>query len=549
MVPLGALLLVAASALPIHVIRGTVVDAKSHASVRGASVALPNGKRISTTGRTGQFRVELPAASWPSSLIIAAPGLADRSVDLPHVAGDVNLKEIVLLTAARIHAVVPPAFAAENLRWTLYRVVAGKAAGKRGEGQFARARADVTIDGLEADNYMLVISGEGPLQQIATKVSPKPGETVELPIAITPDVLKLSVVSGKEPMAGASVRFAPRDFAWKGTVTCDEKGSTTVELWQEGDFWALLLDHGHGAFGRAAHLSSETGTIPWTFDIPSHHVRGRVVDSVTHEPVAEVTVRISGTVPSGGGMEGVQVRTDADGRFELAAIKDGSHTIRTYRKGYRYDRPQTITIDKDDGDWEGEIALDPLGDRPAVIVLDEAGNPLAGVEMFLAGPEGMVLLEHTDSAGRVTIPPQRDGYIFAVPATGSFGFTHISSDQSSDVTLRVPNPTGSIDVLSQSTAGEPISNVFFLIRINGTWLPFQVFSRFVSLHSLPFRTDATGRAHLALLPAGLYELWPISSADEISALIAGHPIQAPATVVVGETPQVVTLTFRKKPSP
>lgn len=544
-----ALLLAAASALPIHVVKGTVIDAKSHAAVRGASVALPNGKRIATTGRNGQFRVELPAAPWPSALTIAAPGLADRSVDLPHIPEDVNLTEIALSAAARIHATLPPAFAAEELRWSLYRVVAGKAAGKRAEGQFAHARADVMIDGLAADNYMLLVSGEGPLQQIATRVSPKPGETVELPIAITRDVLKLSVVSGKQPMAGASIRFAPRDFAWKGTVTCDEEGKTTVDLWQEGDFWALLLDHGHGAFGRAAYLSSETGTISWTFDAPSHHVRGRVVDSATHEPLPDVNVRISGTAPAGGGMESVQIRTDADGRFDFAAIIEGTHTIRTYLKGYRYDRPQTITIDKDDSDWEGEIALDPLGDRPAVIVLDEAGNPLAGVEMFLASSEGgIVLLEHTDADGRVTIPPERDGYVFAVPATGSFGFAHISSDQSSDVTLRVPKPTGSIDVLSQSTAGEPISNVFFLIRINGTWLPFQVFSRFVGLHSLPFRTDATGRAHLALLPAGLYELWPISSGDEISALIAGHPAQAPATVVVGDTPQIVTLTFRKKPA-
>jgi len=542
-----ALLLAAASALPIHIVKGTVIDAKSHAAVRGASVTLPNGKRIATTSRNGQFRAELPEAPWPSALTIAASGLADRSVDLPHVPADVNLREIALSAAARIHATVPPAFAAEKLRWTLYRVVAGRVAGKRAEGQFEHARADVMIDGLEADHYMLLVSGKGPLQKIATKISPKPGELVELPIVIIPDVVRLSVVSGKKSMAGASIRFHPTDFAWTGTVTCDEEGKTTTDLWQEGDFLAVLLDHEHAAFSRITHLSSDTGTISWTFEVPSHHVKGRVVDSATHEPIPDVNVSISGTTVAGGGLEGLQVRTDADGRFEFTAIREGSHTIRTYRKGYRYDRPETITIDKDDGDWEGDISLDPLGDRPAVIVLDEAGNPLASVEMFLASSEGMILLEHTDSMGRVTIPPERDGYVFALPVTGSFGFTHISADQSSDVTLRIPRPIGSIDVVSQSTAGEPIADVFFLIRINGTWLPFQVFSRFVGLHSLPFRTDATGRAHLALLPEGLYELWPVSSADEISALIAGHPAQAPATVVVGNTPQIVTLTFRKKP--
>jgi len=179
-------------------------------------------------------------------------------------------------------------------------------------------------------------------------------------------------------------------------------------------------------------------------------------------------------------------------------------------------------------------------------VLDDAGAPLAGVDMFLASAEGMLLLEHTDTDGRVSIPPERDGIAFAVPRTGSFGFTRIAADQSSDVTLRVPRPSGILDVLSQATTGEPISNVYFLIRFNGTWIPPEVFGRFIALHALPLRTDAEGKSHLELLPAGLYELWPIRSSDEMMALKAGHPAQAPATVIVGDTPQIVTLTFRRK---
>jgi hypothetical protein len=548
MLSFGVLLLAAASALPIHVVKGIVTEAKTHTPVRGASVALPNGKRIASTGKAGQFRAEIPVGPWPAALTIASPGLAERSVELPHAAADVDLKEIALTAAARIHAILPPPFAAENLRWSLFRVVAGKIAGKRAEGQFAHARADVMIDNLDADRYVLVIAGDGPLQQIATNASPKPGETIELPVNITPDVLRLSVVSGEAPVAGARIRFAPRDFAWSGIVTCDEKGATATELWQEGDFWASLLEQDHTAFGSSASLHTETGTISWTFEVPSHHVKGRVVDSATHNPIPDAVVKVSGTAPAGGGLEGIQVHTDADGRFDLPAIKEGEHRIRTYKKGYRYDREQNIKIEKDDGDWEGEIALDSLEGQPSVIVLDEAGTPLPAVEMFLASADGMVLLEHTDTSGRVTIPPQRDGIVFAVPAEGSFGFTRISADQTTDVTLRVPRPIGSIDVLSQSTAGKPISNVFFQMRINGTWIPFQVFSRFVSLHALPFRTDETGRAHLALLPGGLYELWPINSHDDISSLMAGAPIQAPATVVVDDKPQIVTLTFRKKPA-
>lgn len=548
MLSLGALLLAVASAVPVHVVKGTVVDAKTHAAVRGASVTLPNGKRIATTGRSGQFRAEIETTPWPATLSITSPGLAERSVELPHVPADVNLKEIALSAAARIHVLIPPAIAAENLRWTLDRLVAGKTAGRRADGKFARPRADVTIDSLPSDNYLLVISGNGPLQQIATKVSPKPGETIELPINITPDALRLSVVSGKTPMGGAEVRFAPHDFAWSGIVVCDEKGESAVEVWQEGDYWASLLDHEKVAFARATYLHSETGTISWTFEVPSHHVKGLVVDSSTRQPLPNVNVTITGTAPAEGGLDGIRTRTDADGRFDFPAIREGSHTVRTYLKGYRYDRAQTIDIGKDDGDWEGEIALDPLGDRPAVIVVDEMGSPLAGVDMFLASSDGMVILEQTDVTGRVAIPPQRDGVLFAVPRAGSFGFTRIAADQSSDVTLVVPPANGTVDIVSQTTSGEPIGGVFFLIRINGTWLPPDVFGRFITLHDFPLRTDQTGRAHLAMLPRGLYELWPVRTADEMSALKAGHPIQAPATVVVGDTPQIVTLTFRKKPA-
>jgi hypothetical protein len=547
MLALAALFLAAATAVPVHVVKGTVVDSKTHAAVFGASVSLPNGKRIAVTGRNGQFRAEI-AAPWPPSLIVAAPGHGERSIDLPHVPGDVSLKEIALSPAARIHAVLPPVFGSEDLHWTLYRTVSGKTTSKRGEGQFARGRADILVDGLDADNYLLLISGEGPLQQIAKRVSPKPGDLLELPIVITPDVLNLSVVSGKAPMAGAKIRFSTHDFEWSGTVTCDESGKSSVEVWQEDDFWASLLDKGKVAFARVAHLRSDTGTISWTFEVPAHRVKGRVVDSSTQKSLADVDVSITGTADPDGGIDGLRTRTDSEGRFEFSAIREGSHTLRAYRKGYRYDRVQTFEITPDDADWEGEIALDPLGERPSIIVLDDAGAPLAGVDMFLASAEGMLLLEHTDETGRIAIPPERSGIAFAVPRSGSFGFTSIAADQSSDVTIRVPRPSGILDVVSQATTGEPISNVYFLIRVNGTWIPPEVFGRFITLHALPPRTDAEGRAHLESLPAGLYEFWPVRTADEMMALKAGHPAQAPATVIVGDTPQIVTLTFRKKPS-
>src|ERR1019366_2828211 len=132
-----------------------------------------------------------------------------------------------------------------------------------------------------------------------------------------------------------------------------------------------FLDRGKIAFAKIAHLRSDTGTISWTFEVPSHHVKGRVVDSATHEAL------------------------------------------------------------------------------PDVNVLDEAGHPLAGVDMFLATSDGggLIILEHTDEAGRVTLPP-RGGVVFAIPREGSLGFTSVAADQSTDVPLRVPRPAGGIDLVS-----------------------------------------------------------------------------------------------------
>jgi hypothetical protein len=87
-----------------------------------------------------------------------------------------------------------------------------------------------------------------------------------------------------------------------------------------------------------------------------------------------------------------------------------------------------------------------------------------------------------------------------------------------------------------------------MIRINGTLIPEEVLSRFVSMHGSSFRTDQTGHASLALLPPAMYEFWPVRSMTEIAAITSGNAPEPAASVAIGASPQIVTLTFRKKPS-
>jgi hypothetical protein len=394
---------IGAEAPPAHAVTGVILDARSHAPVYGATVSLPNGKRLGVAGKTGRFRVEIAEIGWPPSLIVAAPGLAAHSVALPHNPGDTDLKEITLSAAARIHVIVPPMFSGDKLNWRLDRLIAGRYPESSMKGVFPTGRTELTIDGLEAANYGLVIGGQGPLERVVTSTAVRAGESIDLPINITPSTLVLSVVSGEQPVSGAIVQFAQKDFQWRGIVTCNERGIASEEMWQGGDYWVSLVDHGRLAFERLAHLQSDTGTITWGFQIPAHRVKGRVVDSVTHQPLHGVEMTLRGTAPREGGLEGVQVMSDDDGRFEFRAVQEGPHALRSYLKGYRYDQPLHFKLEKDDGDYETEILLEQLINAHALIVVDSGGTPVAGADMFLATAEGMELLERTDSTGRVTL--------------------------------------------------------------------------------------------------------------------------------------------------
>jgi hypothetical protein len=536
-----------ASAAPAHTVKAIVIDARSHAPIYGATVSL-RGKRLAVTDKAGRFHIELPETGWTSALVIAAPGHAPQETALPHIPGDADLKAVALSTAARLHVIVPPMFARDTLRWRLIRLIAGRPMDILQEGSFAAGSSEAMIDGLPATNFLLVVRGERPLQQAAFVTSTREGESTDLPVNIAPLILKLTVRAGNRPQSGAIVRFIQHDQQWGGTVLCNEQGMASEEMWQSGEFFIGLIDHDRMGFARSAYLQSDSGIISWTFEIPGHRVKGRVVDSVTQEALRNVTMTLRGTAPRDGGLEGVEVVTDEDGRFEFGAVQEGEHSLRAYRKGYRYDQLKMFAITKDDDDYESDILLEKIVDPHSLIVVDASGDPVASADIFFVGDSGIEPLEHTDNAGRVILPPHRPGMAFAVPPAGSFGFARVSPDMSEDVTLHIPPPSGSMEVISQSAAGEAIPGVFFVMRVNGTMIPMEVFGRFANRHGLSLRTDGSGHTNLQLLPAGLYDLWPVRSDDDVRALFSRNQPQPAATVTLSGTPQVVTMTFKRVPS-
>jgi len=341
-----------------HVVTGTVVNANTHAPVYGATVSLPGSKRLAVADRSGRFRAIVPTAGWPPALRVGAPGLATQDLELPHLPSDADLQPIALSTAARLHVVLPPALTGMTVKWQLQRLFGDKGAGVSQEGSFPVRRIEVMIDDVESANYALLVQGAKPLQQSITKLAVKTGESIELPINITPVTLHLTVVIGEKPVDGTVVGFSSTDFLLRATVICNEHGAATEEMWQRGDFFASLLDHNHAAFGRFVHLDSDTDSISWSYVVPAHRVRGRVIDAATEAPLKGVRIRINGNAPAGD----LSSTTDEDGRFELSAVTDGTHSLDAYLKGYRYNRPLPFTLQKGDGDFETTVRLETMID-------------------------------------------------------------------------------------------------------------------------------------------------------------------------------------------
>ncbi len=531
-----------------YALKGVVTDSRSHEALFGATISLPNGKRLAVTDKKGRFQIDLPEVGWPSALGIAAPGHASQNVPLPHIPVDWDLATIALSVEARLRVRLLSVFASDKLRWRLLRLMGGKPVELLKEGSFPSGKSETTIDGLPTANCLLLLRSGGPLQQKVVITSTIEGQTTDLPVAITPTVLKLTVQAGGRRQAGAVVQFTQHDLRWSGSVFCDEHGAASEEMWESGEYFVGVRDQGRAGFTRVANLQSDTGTVSWTFEIPAHRVMGRVIDSVTGEPLRDVTLTLTGTAPREGGLEGLEASTDEAGRFEFRGVQEGAHSLRPYRKGYRYDRPQHFEIKKDDEDFETEILLEEIVDAHALIVIDAGGEPVASAAVFFTAGGETQPLEHTDDAGRVVLPPHRAGVVFAIPPAGSFAFQRIPTDLSGDVTLRVPPPSGSIEVISQDTDGHPIPQVFMMIRVNGTVIPPEVFGYFVARHGLSLRTDASGHARLQFLPPGLYDVWPVRSNGDVTALPSGNPPQPAGSVNVGSVPQVVTMTFKRKPS-
>src|SRR5688500_16009240 len=110
-------------------------------------------------------------------------------------------------------------------------------------------------------------------------------------------------------------------------------------------------------------------TLPLDAQAPSGVVSGRVVDSATRLPIADVTVMIEGTR--------LGTSTRADGTFLIGGVPVGTHVVRARRIGYGSPQ-QSVTV-VPNGTATVEFALDRR-----VAILEEVVTTGFGTQRRLA---------------------------------------------------------------------------------------------------------------------------------------------------------------------
>ena len=534
------LLLVFAALAAQHSVQrvtGVVIDGASRTPIHGAIIALPNGKRLSTTNRAGKFAVVAEASS---TLQVSALDRASKTIALPKGLSDINVGTVFLWRTARVTASLTPPFGATKVTWTLGRAEEGaKTIEVVREGAWTTRRPQIVIDNLEPGHYLLTLHGDGPLQTYAVPVTVDAGSETAVPIAITSTIVDLQVLSGDKPQPNAVVRFEHSVYLWKGTIDCDDQGKSTTELWQGGKFWVFTQSKGIVVDGQLQTLADDKRN-SIEIHLPAHSLRGHVVDAASGAPIREANISLE---VAGKGVRNLV--SDHDGVFEFEALQEGRHVLRAYKKGYRTDRSIPITVSPQDADVENTIALTPEAAMREARVIDVSGNPVPGADAFFGAGAYVQSLEAADDQGTVTVP-DGTGTLFVTPPGGSFAVKTITAEERSPITVVVRPGVASVTITSETAEQLPLPYVLFVLRVDGTLIPPSVIGRLAARQRMPFRTDSDGRAQLVGLPFGRYDIWAVRAREELEAIFGGLAPTPNATVVLSSMPQHVTLTFERR---
>jgi hypothetical protein len=306
-------------------------------------------------------------------------------------------------------------------------------------------------------------------------------------------------------------------------------------------------------FLLAAVLATYTGLPPITLElhVPFHTVRGRVLDSATGAPIGGARLSLAVITD---GMRGMTVGglSNPDGTYEFARVGEGEHLLAVYKDGYRRGRVVAFPVGEKDDVVEQDVVVDPIGYTRSLQVISSSGVPIPSAPVILFTQRATQEIGATGADGRIAVPfatPEETGRIYAVPPSGSFGSIQVKRAADGDdgsITLRIPDGSAALSVITQSTSGDAVPRVGLLMRVDGSMIPPVVLELLTNLQGASIRSDDNGRLTYPHMPPGRYELWPVMNQAQVKAVYSINPPPAPVSIALTPGEQSVILKFEPK---
>ena len=516
-------------------IRGVVRDA-DHTPLAGAEVRA--GPAVGKTDAAGRFELEPLPGQWPEFVTVAARARGMRVLDVPKSTADVDLPSVALGRPAKLRVTLTNRPAGDLNAVLQVKTAAEQLAVVR------RARLDapkksLEFDGLGSGMYVLLIRGDGPLEQLATKINLGSGDERIEEIAIESLPFTAHVTMGGKPLPHAEVSMRNLAFQWHGDLETDDSGRMSGELWQPGDYNAEY--HGSTAAGSFLQPVTLGGIAPVSMklDVARREVRGQLLDSDDF-PVAGARVFLR--TDTADATSNARAETAHDGSFAFEAVAAGEQHLSVVAEGYLI--PDELRFVLHPADTLHEVPIRLASGIPRLLrVVDAAGHPPVAAEVVAVSNGVLRATTHVDQEGRAQVPvADAATVVFILGRDGAFAALRPTNDDVNHVTIS--RPASSLRITTRTTLGQPLPNVAMLVAYGGETLPLEVATRFERAHGR-LRTDDSGELTLRNLPTGAYQFWPYRSDSEAESILASE-VPAPITVNVKPGENAVVVDFQAR---